>query len=80
MCAWEHLHVGVNYQYERYIKDMDGNRPHAKSDLGLTATYFLSDKLSLYATGDNLLNQKYYEYMLQPTQGFNILIGAILNF
>lgn len=76
----EHLHVGVNYQFEQYMKDMDGNRPHAKRDLGLTATYCLYDKLSLYATGNNLLNQKYYEYMLQPTQGFNILLGAILNF
>lgn len=76
----EDLHVGVNYQFERYVKDMDGSRFHAKSELGLTTTYRILDKLNTYITANNILNQKYYEYMLQPAQGFNILIGAALDF
>lgn len=74
------LSIGLSYQYEQRCKDMSDNRPDAVNNLGITASYRLFDWLSLYAQGDNLLNQKYYQHMLQPVQGINVLGGAVLQF
>lgn len=74
------LHIGLSYQYEQRCKDFTDHRPNAVNNLGLTASYRLHHWLSLYAHGDNLLNQKYYQHILQPAQGFNIVGGAVLEF
>jgi hypothetical protein len=74
------LDVGVSYLFEQRVKDAAGKRPDAVNNLGLTATYSIYDWLSIYLQGDNLLNQKYYQYLMTPAQGFNALIGAVLEF
>ena len=74
------LDVGVSYLFEQRVKDAAGKRPDAVNNLGLTATYSIYDWLSIYLQGDNLLNQKYYQYLMAPAQGFNALIGAVLEF
>lgn len=76
----EALNVGLSYHYEQRCKDVDGHRPVAVNNLGVTATYRLFDWLSLYAQSDNLLNKKYYVNILQPAQGLQVLGGAVLEF
>ena len=74
------LDVGLSYQFEQRVEGTDGKRSEAVNNLGLTATYSIYDWLSVYLQGDNLLNQKYYQYLMAPEQGFNALIGAVLEF
>ena len=74
------LDVGFSYQFEQRVEGTDGKRSEAVNNLGLTATYSIYDWLSVYLQGDNLLNQKYYQYLMAPAQGFNALIGAVLEF
>ncbi|MBQ8866281.1 MAG: hypothetical protein IJ013_00970 [Bacteroidaceae bacterium] len=74
------LSIGLTYHYEQRCNDVAGNRPDAINNLGVHACYRLFHWLSLYAQGDNLLNQAYYRHILQPAQGFNVVGGAILEF
>lgn len=78
--AIDRMNIGLSYQYEQRCKDFSDNRPKAVNNLGLTASYRLFDWLTLYAQGDNLLNQKYYQHIMQPGQGLHFLGGAVLEF
>lgn len=74
------LNIGASYQYEQRCKDYTGDRADAINNVGVTASYRISDKLTIYAQGDNLLNQKYNLDILHPAQGINFLGGAVLEF
>lgn len=78
--AIDRMNIGLSYQYELRCEDFTGNRPKAMNNLGLTASYRFFDWLTLYAQGDNLLNQKYYQHITQPAQGLNFLGGVVLEF
>lgn len=80
ICPFSDLNIGLSYQYEQREKDFLDERPAAINNLGLTATYRLFDWLSIYAQGDNLLNQKYYLNALHPAQGLNIIAGGVIEF
>lgn len=74
------LNIGLSYQYEQRCENNVGERADAINNLGATASYRILDWLSIYAQGDNLLNQKYYLNILHPAQGINFLGGAVLEF
>ena len=76
----DELHVGVDYRYERRCKGLNGERPDAMSNLGITASYLICPWLTAYVQGDNLLNQKYDQYVLYPAQGINALVGVAMEF
>ena len=44
--------------------------------LNLGATYSLSDRLSLYLRGENILNRSNIDLAIHPTPGINIFVGA----
>lgn len=76
----DELRVGVDYRYERRCKGLNGERPDAMSNLGITASYLICPWLTAYVQGDNLLNQKYDQYVLYPAQGINALVGVAMEF
>ena len=49
------------------------------NNLGATVSYQFLPWLTAYVQGDNLLYQKYYQYILYPAQGFNALIGVAME-
>lgn len=76
----EKLNVELSYQYQQYRKGVKGDRFDAMSNVGISASYRFLDWLSAYVQGDNLLNSKYYQYLMLPAQGINVLGGVVLDF
>lgn len=74
------LRIGLDYKYEQRCKASNGKRPDAMNNLGATLSYQALPWLTVYAQGDNLLNQKYYQYVLYPAQGINALAGVAMEF
>lgn len=50
------------------------------SDLTLGADYSFTDRFSVYARGENLLNRRYRHIGLRNSQGIHALVGATLKF
>lgn len=50
------------------------------ADLNITLGYNPTEKWTIFASGINLLNQKYYTYTNYRAQGINAMIGAIYKF
>lgn len=76
----KNLRIGLDYKFEQRCKTVQGERPDAMNNLGATVSYQFLPWLTAYVQGDNLLNQKYYQYILYPAQGFNALIGVAMEF
>lgn len=51
-----------------------------RSSLSLRANYALSERLSVFASGDNLLNHTSYDISLRPDMGISFLVGAAYKF
>ena len=49
-------------------------------DWGLGANYALSKRFSFFLDAHNLLNRRYSYYTGYPSQGFNVLLGAMVKF
>lgn len=49
-------------------------------DWGLGANYALNKRFSFFLDAHNLLNRRYSYYTGYPSQGFNVLLGAMVKF
>lgn len=76
----KNLRVGLDYKFEQRCKNAKGERQDAMNNLGATVSYQFLPWLTAYVQGDNLLNQKYYQYILYPAQGINALVGVAMEF
>ena len=74
------LHITLNYDYEHRTRSKGMARADAVNNLGLKAGYDLLPNLTVYMQGDNLLNQKYWQSILHPAQGLNVLAGVSVGF
>lgn len=72
--------IGIQYQYEQRCKDIAAERAKAINNLSASVSYRVIPTLTVFAHGNNLLNQKYYYNILHPAQGINALLGASLEF
>lgn len=72
--------IGLQYQYEQRDKGIAPERAKAINNLCATVSYRVTPALTVYAHGNNLLNQTYYYNILSPAQGINALLGASLEF
>ena len=68
--------------FDRFImfNVVDGMRERAIIDWSLGAHYAMSDKLSFFIDGHNLLNRHYKRYAGYPSQGINGMLGASFKF
>ncbi|GAA4007874.1 TonB-dependent receptor [Hymenobacter fastidiosus] len=49
-------------------------------DLNLRADYRIMENLSIFASGNNLLNRKYERFLNYPVKGLNVLAGVTYDF
>lgn len=75
------LHLTTAYRYVMFTQ-LDGQDTHELPinhwDLGLH--YAMSDGLSFFLDGHNLLNRHYQYYAGYPSQGINVLAGFVFKF
>ncbi|MCM1355806.1 MAG: hypothetical protein NC212_05300 [Staphylococcus sp.] len=50
------------------------------SDLSLSAAYSVTDRLTVFLNGENLLNRRYDLFSFRPSQGTTVMVGASLKF
>ena len=74
-----------------YVNMYLGGKPYAKVgdmavemkpkiDIGLGASYAVTDWMSAFLRINNLINSKYEQWHGYEAQGFNIMVGAAFNF
>ena len=71
------LNAGYNFTY--FTKSA-GSRISEKSELNLRASYDIFPWLGVYIQGENLLNDKYFEYAGYRALGARGLLGVTANF
>lgn len=76
----EQLTIGADFLFESYAKKTNRYERLNTVNLGATISYTFPFRLTLYAKGDNLLNQKYDQYVMYRTPGINFLAGAAITF
>ena len=76
----EQLTIGADFLFESYAKKTNRYERPNTVNLGATISYTFPFRLTLYAKGDNLLNQKYDQYVMYRTPGINFLAGAAITF
>ena len=62
------------------IVEFTGDGERAIINWSLGARYTMNDKLSFFLDGHNLLNRRYQHYAGYPSQGINVLAGAVFKF
>lgn len=73
------LTVKIGYNYTRYTK-MYGDRISDKHDLHARVSYSINKHFGAFIQGDNLLNDKYFEYAGYYTRGIRGMLGVTANF
>ena len=76
----EQLTIGADFLFESFQKKSNRYERPNTVDLGATISYTFPFRLTLYAKGDNLLNQKYDHYTMYRSPGINFLAGAAITF
>lgn len=74
------LTINAGYNFTRYTKSAKGKRVGLKNDLNLRIAYQITPRFGAYIQGDNLLNDKHYEYAGYYARGARGLIGLTANF
>lgn len=69
-----HAHTGCR------IVEFTGNEERAIINWSLGARYAMNERLSFFLDGHNLLNRRYQHYSGYPSQGINVLVGAVCKF
>ena len=81
---YEKIILGADLNYIRGIQAMDqiGNSIELESilDLNFTSEYIVSNKMSVFLNGLNLLNQDYQLFNRYPLKGVQLLAGFRYNF
>lgn len=76
----ENLYVNTNCRWVLFTPTEGGTREKSVLNVSLGGHYALNDKLSFFLEGHNLLNRHYQHYTGYPSQGINIMVGAIFKF
>lgn len=72
------LHADASFRYRRYNTTAAGRQPSV-ADLSLKADYAFSRMVSLYLSGENLLNRHSGFTPTYPAQGFRAVAGVTLK-
>ena len=72
----KNLTVKVGYNYTRYTKALISD----KHDLHARVSYSINRYFGAFIQGDNLINDKYYEYAGYQTRGIRGMLGVTANF
>ena len=62
------------------VVEFTGNEERAIINWSLGARYAMNNRLSFFLDGHNLLNRRYQHYTGYPSQGLNVLVGAVCKF
>ena len=76
----KNLTVRVGYNFTHYSKSENGTRISDKHDLHARISYSINKYVGAFIQGDNLLNDKYYDYAGYHTRGIRGMLGATVNF
>lgn len=76
----EHLTLQLGYNYALYTKSETRGRITDKHDLYARLNYQITKRFGAYIQGNNLLNDKYYEFAGYQTRGIRGSLGATVNF
>ena len=76
----EQLTIGADFLFESFEKKTNRYERPNTVNLGASISYTFPFRLTLYVKGDNLLNQKYDQYVMYRTPGINFLAGAAITF
>lgn len=74
------LHGYTNLKVVSFTDTKVVARERAIIDWSLGAHYALNKRMSLSLDGHNLLNHRHQYYTGYPSQGFNVLVGAMVKF
>ena len=74
------LHAYTNLQWVVFTNTDVAPRERAIIDWSLGSHYALNERFTFFLDAHNLLNRRYSYYTGYPSQGFNILAGAIFKF
>ena len=73
------LKIKVGYNFTRYTKGTT-ERVTDKHDLHARVSYSINKHFGAFIQGDNLLNDRYYEFAGYETKGIRGMLGATVNF
>lgn len=76
----KNLTMRVGYNFTRYTKSENGKRISDKHDLYARVGYSINKYIGAFIQGENLLNDKYYEYAGYQTRGIRGMLGVTVNF
>ena len=76
----EHLTLQLGYDYALYTKGKTTGRISDKHDLHARLSYQITKRFGAYIEGNNLINDKYYEFAGYETRGIRGSLGATVNF
>lgn len=71
---------GLHVHTDCRIVQFTGDEERAIVNWSLGARYAMNDRLSFFLDGHNLLNRRYQHYSGYPSQGINVLAGAVFKF
>ena len=74
------LTIKAGYNFTRFTKSEANTRITDRNDLCLRASYDIKPWLGAYIQGNNLLNNKYYQYAGYLARGAHGVIGLTANF
>lgn len=76
----EHLTLQLGYNYVHYTKGETRGRITDKHNLHARLNYQITKRFGAYIQGENLLNDKYYEFAGYQARGIRGSLGATVNF
>ena len=74
------LHAYTNLKVVSFTDTKVVDRERAIIDWSLGAHYALNKRFSFFLDGHNLLGRRHQYYTGYPTQGFNVMLGAMVKF
>ena len=74
------LHAYTTLQWVSFTDANVADRERAIVNWSLGAHYALNKRCTLFCDAHNLLNRRHSYYAGYPSQGFNVLMGAMVNF
>ena len=74
------LYLNSNCRYVAFTEVEDTPREESIINWSLGAHYAMDRQWSFFLDGHNLLNRRYQHYAGYPSQGFNVMAGAVFKF
>ena len=76
----EYITVQLGYNYTHYTKGGERGRISDKHDLYARVNCQITERFGAYIQGNNLTNDKHYEYAGYQARGIRGELGATVNF